>query len=89
MPGNTGQAWPRLTGDYQRNHSGGRKAYEQFWNAVDRVSVSKVKATPPSRVVATVTYDRGGSIAVERTSYRLVRDGGILKIADSTVLSSS
>ena len=52
--------------------------------------MSEVKATPPSRVDATITYRRsGGRVAVERTSFRLVREDGILKIADSSVLSSS
>ena len=90
VPKNTDEAWTRLTADYQRSPSGGRQAYQQFWDEVDRVSVSHVKATPPSRVEATVTYRRsGGRVAVDRTSYRLVRDDGVLKIAGSGVLSSS
>ncbi|MGI3779367.1 MAG: serine/threonine-protein kinase, partial [Janthinobacterium lividum] len=47
VPGNTGQAWKRLTADYQRSPSGGRRSYEDFWDAVDRVSVRKVVASPP------------------------------------------
>src|SRR5215204_6088782 len=31
MPGNTNQAWPRMTASYQANHAGGRQAYERFW----------------------------------------------------------
>ena len=89
MPNGTDEAWPRMTKDYQRNTSGGRQAYERFWGDVDSVSVSKVEADPPSRVDATITYRRGGSVAVERTSFRLVRDDGILKIASSSVLSGS
>ena len=90
VPGNTDQAWPRMTSAYQRNHAGGRRAYQRFWDQVERVSVSQVDATPPSRVDATITYRRsGGRVVAERTSYRLVRDGDILKIADSTVLSST
>ncbi len=90
VPGDTDRAWPRMTADYQRNHAGGRQAYQRFWDGVDRVSVSEVKASPPSRVDATITYRRGGGrVDVERTSYRLVRAGGTLKIADSTVLSGT
>ena len=90
VPGDTDRAWPLMTADYQRNHAGGRQAYQRFWDGVDRVSVSDVKASPPSRVDATITYRRGGGrVDVERTSYRLVREGGTLKIADSTVLSGT
>jgi eukaryotic-like serine/threonine-protein kinase len=89
VPGNTDDAWPLLTKDYQRNTSGGRQAYERFWDEVDRVSVGKLKADPPDQVDATVTYRRGDAVAVERTSFRLVRKDGILKIDKSTVLSSS
>jgi hypothetical protein len=47
-----------------------------------------VKADPPSTVVATVTYRRGGQVAVERTSFRLVEDDGVLKIGGSSVLGA-
>jgi serine/threonine protein kinase len=88
VPDDTDRAWPMLTANYQRTTSGGRQSYEQFWKQVDRVSVSKVKADPPSTVVATVTYRRGGQVAVERTSFRLVEDDGVLKIAGSSVLGA-
>ncbi len=88
VPGNTDQAWPLLTASYQRTTSGGRASYERFWSQVDSVSVSKVDATPPSRVDATVTYRRSSGRSVERTSFRLVRDGGTLKIDGSTVVSA-
>ena len=89
VPDNTDQAWTRLTAGYQRAPSGGRQAYQRFWDEVDRVSVSGVEAAPPSRVEASVTYRRsGGRVATERTSFRLVREDGILKIAGSSVLSS-
>ena len=89
VPGDTDAAWDLLTARYQRNPSGGKKSYERFWAEVDRVSVSKVEADPPSQVVATVTYRRGDATSVERTSYRLVRDDGVLKIDSSSVVSSS
>ena len=89
VPDDTDAAWLLLTARYQRNPSGGKKAYERFWSEVDRVSVSKVDADPPSQVVATVTYRRGDAVSVERTSYRLVRDDGVLKIDGSSVVSSS
>jgi serine/threonine protein kinase len=90
MPKNTDGAWPRMTARYQSGHAGGRQAYERFWADVDRVSVSGVRGTAPAAAQATVTYHyRDGRVVVERTSYRLVQEDGILKIDDSSVLSSS
>ena len=89
VPGDTDAAWSRLTTSYQRTTSGGRQSYERFWGEVDRVSVSKVEATGPAQVEATVTYRRGDDVAVERTAFRLVRDDGILKIDGSSVLSGT
>jgi hypothetical protein len=73
-----------LTESYQRSPSGGRQGYEGFWDQVDRVSASKVEATSSSQVEATITYRRGNTVDVERTTFRLVRDDGILKIAQSS-----
>ena len=89
VPGDTDRAWQLLTPAYRRYPSGGRKSYDRFWNQVDRVSVSNIKADPPSKVEATIAYVRGGRTEVDRTLFRLVRDGGVLKIDGSTVLSSS
>jgi serine/threonine protein kinase len=90
MPENTDQAWPRMTASYQTNHAGGRRSYERFWGAIGRVKVRDVTASPPSHAQATLTYYfKDGRVVIERTSYALVRQGGTLKINDSTVLSSS
>jgi len=90
MPGNTGQAWPRMTASYQTNHAGGRRAYERFWGQIGRVKAGNVTGTLPGRAEATITYYyKDGRVVVERTSYQLVDEGGTLKINDSTVLSSS
>jgi hypothetical protein len=86
VPDDTDAAWSRLTSGYQSGTSGGRQSYERFWGQVERVSVAKVEAQPPSRVEATVTYRRDSGTAVERTSFRLVREDGVLKIAASSVL---
>jgi hypothetical protein len=79
-----------MTASYQTNHAGGRQAYEAFWNAIGRVTARNVSATPPSRARATlVYYFKDGRVVTELTSYELVREGGTLKINDSTVVSSS
>src|SRR5215213_4123240 len=90
MPGNTDQAWPRMTASYQANHAGGRQAYERFWDAIGRVVVSDVSGSPPGSAQATLTYYfKDGRIVTERTAYGLVNDGGDLKINSSSVLSST
>lgn len=87
LPDGTDETWPLMTAGYQASPSGGRSSYERFWGNIDDVKVSNVEATPPDRVVATLTYTYGnGRVDVERTSYRLVDEGGILKIAASQVL---
>jgi hypothetical protein len=90
MPDDTDSAWPRMTASYQANTAGGRRSYERFWDDIRRVSVNDVTGDPPARAQATVTYlYKDGRVVTEPTSYRLVNDGGILKINSSTVLSSS
>ena len=89
MPGGTDQGWPRMTAYYQTYHAGGRSSYEAFWNAIGRVTASNVSGRSPDHAEATITYYfRDGRVVRERTSYRLVKEGGILKIAASTVISS-
>jgi eukaryotic-like serine/threonine-protein kinase len=89
MPRNTDAAWPRMTASYQTNHAGGRQAYQRFWDAVDRISVTDVRGTPPSSAQATLTYYfKDGRVVRERTAYGLINDGGRLKISRTTVLSS-
>ena len=90
MPGNTDAAWPRMTENYQTNHAGGRRAYEQFWGNIARVSASNVTANPPDTAEATITYYyKNGRVDQERTRYGLVNDDGRLKIARTEVLSTS
>ena len=89
LPEDLDAGWEGLTPRYQRTTARNRDAYASFWGSVDRVSVSDVTASAPGSVTATVTYDYDdGRVFVERTSYRLVRDDGALKIDRSSVLSS-
>jgi hypothetical protein len=90
MPTGTDQGWQRLTPTYQRDHARGRRNYDRFWGGIDQVQASHVTASAPSTVVATITYDlRDGRVVVERTSFGLVHQDGMLKIARSSVLSDS
>jgi serine/threonine protein kinase len=89
MPTGTDQAWPRMTASYQANKARGRQAYQRFWDAIARVSVSGVTGLPPGRAQATITYFyKDGRVVTERTAYGLVEEDGQLKINSSTVLSS-
>jgi eukaryotic-like serine/threonine-protein kinase len=89
LPDDLEAGWARLTPRYQRTTARNRATYESFWGAIDRVSVSDVTASAPGSVTATVTYEYAdGRDFVERTSYRLLRQDGRLKIDRSSVLSS-
>ena len=89
LPGDRDTAWSRLTERYQSTTATNRSTFEAFWRGVDRVRATDVDGSAPDRVDATITYDfDDGRRFVERTRYRLVQDGGILKIDASKVLSS-
>jgi serine/threonine protein kinase len=89
MPGNTDKGWARLTPAFQTGIAQDRQYYESFWSGIKRVVVSNPSGNPPDTAEATITYYfTDGKVTVERTAYRLVQDGGILKLDNSTVLSS-
>ncbi len=90
VPDDLDAGWERLTDRYRRTTAGSRGSYAEFWGAFERVSVSDVAATAPDRVTATLRYEaKDGRVDVERTTFRLVRDDGVLKIDGSEVLSST
>ncbi|MFE5672081.1 serine/threonine-protein kinase [Agromyces sp. NPDC056523] len=90
VPGDLDTAWTMMTEDYQVNHVGGRDAYDAFWSDVAAVSISDVSASAPEQAQATLTYTfADGRVVQEVTAYRLVDEGGVLKIAATTVLSST
>jgi cytoskeletal protein RodZ len=89
LPDDTDAGWARLTARYQATTSRDRETYEEFWGSVDAVAVPRSEGTAPDRVVATIRYDfDDGRRFEERTSFRLVDVGGVLKIDGSSVLSS-
>ncbi|HYN73065.1 MAG TPA: protein kinase [Nakamurella sp.] len=90
MPANTDAGWALLTPSFQSGIAQDREYYNSFWSGVQRVVATDVTGTPPDTAEATITYYfTDGRVPVERTAYRLVRDGGVLKIDSSSVLSSS
>jgi len=90
VPDDTDEAWPLLTARYQAGTTGGRESYEDFWDGIEEVAVDDLRGTPPDGAEATITYTFDDDRVVqERTSFRLVEQGGELKIDDSTVISST
>lgn len=88
MPGNLNEAWNYLTPAYQVSPAGGMSGYREFWGKMQSVTATDIVASPPSTVVATITYhDKDGTVQVERTRFGLVRSDGVWKIATSKVLS--
>ncbi|MDP9092499.1 MAG: serine/threonine protein kinase [Actinomycetota bacterium] len=86
LPGNTTAAWNRLTSGYQAQ-TGGRGSYDSFWNSFRSVEVSNERAQG-GQVLADLRYtSTSGSVSTETRSFQLVPDGGILKIAGSSVVS--
>ena len=90
LPGDRDGAWPLMTADYQENHAGGRGGYEAFWAPITGLEIADVVATAPDQVQATLTYYYDdGRVVQEVTSYSLVEEAGVLKIAATDVLSST
>ena len=90
VPRNLDQAWPLMTADYQTRHAGGRAAYDRFWGGFSAVSATQVSGSSPSTATALITYTRlDGTVVRERTTFGLVNEGGVLKIASSAVMSSA
>ena len=88
IPGDLDSAWVTMTADYQQNHAGGRDNYDAFWAAVAGVQIADVTASAPDQGQATLTYYyRDGSVSQEVTAFRMVDEGGVLKIAASEVLT--
>lgn len=89
MPTDTDEGWSRLTPNFQTSIAQNREYYESFWGGVDLVLATDITGIPPDQAEATLTYYfDDGRVSVERTTYRLVQDGGILKLDTSTVQSS-
>jgi hypothetical protein len=79
-----------MTADYQTRHAGGRAAYDRFWGGFSAVSATQVSGSSPSTATALITYTRlDGTVVRERTTFGLVNEGGVLKIASSAVMSSA
>jgi hypothetical protein len=90
IPGNLDQAYGLMTADYQTRVAGGRQAYQRFWDGFSTVTATEVSGSPPSTVTALITYTtKAGAVIRERTTFGLIDDGGVLKIAQSTVTSRS
>jgi serine/threonine protein kinase len=82
LPDDTNTAWTRLTPDYQAQ-TGGRGAYEKFWKGFQSVTTNNVRVNGDT-VLADLRYvATNGKVSTETRSFRLVRQDGVLKIAES------
>jgi serine/threonine protein kinase len=89
LPGDTNDAWGHLTKRYQDGVSQGRGNYNKFWKSIDSVDTANSSGKSPGTATTTITYHfDDGRVTTEHTRFGLVRDGGILKIDSSQVLSS-
>ena len=89
MPGDLPAGWKRLTANYQQNNARGFTGYQNFWNAMQRVTVFDVSVKHSGAVDATIVYFfKDGRVLEERTSYGLVAEDGLWKIDSSAVQSS-
>jgi hypothetical protein len=85
LPGNTDAAWNRLTPSFQQGHAQGRAYFDSFWSRYSSVTASDVSGSAPDGATATLTYvTKDGTRTVERDTFRLVRQGGVLKIDSQT-----
>jgi hypothetical protein len=86
LPGNTDAAWNRLTPSFQQGHAQGRAYFDSFWGDYRSVTATDVQGAAPDQASATLTYvAKDGTRTVERDTFRLVRQDGVLKIdAEST-----
>jgi hypothetical protein len=90
VPGRLDEAWPLMTADYQTRVAGGRQAYQRFWDGFSSVTATEVEGSAPSTATALITYTtKAGAVIRERTTFGLVTEDGVLKIARSTVTSRS
>jgi hypothetical protein len=89
LPGNTDQAWDRLTKRYQDGTAKSRDNYQSFWDQIASVDTSDVSGSAPGSAEATITYTyQDGRVVIERTAFTLVQQDGVLKIDSSDVLDS-
>lgn len=82
VPDNLDAAWARLTRGFQQGRAGGRANFDAYWSSVDSVVASDVVGQAPHTAYATLTYHYSdGRDVTERTTFTVVRRGGVLKIA--------
>ena len=89
MPEDTDEGYALLTDRYRSTTAGSEESYKAFWDEIEGVGIRDTTASAGGRVEATLTYTfEDGRVVEERTAYRLVEQGGTLRIDSSTVLSS-
>ena len=81
VPSNLDEGWSLLTPSFQQGRAGGRDNYDRYWNTINRVAVNNASGSSPHDASATLTYYfKNGRQVTEHTTFRFVRQGGVLKI---------
>lgn len=81
IPGDLDAGWERLTPSFQEGRAGGRESYDEYWDTVRRVDVENPRGDAPGSVTARLVYRyKNGNVVRQTTTFRLVRQDGVLKI---------
>ena len=81
VPSDLGEGWSLLTPSFQQGRAGGRDNYDRYWNTINRVAVNNASGSSPHNASATLTYYfKNGRQVTEHTTFRFVRQNGVLKI---------
>jgi hypothetical protein len=82
VPADLQTGWSLLTRHFQQTRAGGWSGYQNYWNTVDHVDVTNVQGDPPHSATASlVYYYKNGQVVSQTTTFTLVRQNGVLKIA--------
>ncbi|WP_375485759.1 hypothetical protein [uncultured Jatrophihabitans sp.] len=83
VPGNLDAGWARLTPHFQNGRAQSRQVFDDYWNSIDRVDTADVQGQAPHSASARLTYHyKDGRVVTQQTSFRFVKQDGVLKIDD-------
>jgi serine/threonine protein kinase len=81
IPGNLDAGWAHLTPHFQKTKAKSRQSYDSYWKSISRVDVTNASGRAPDTASATLTYHyANGHVVTQHTTFRFVRQGGVLKI---------
>ncbi|SHH63541.1 Serine/threonine protein kinase [Jatrophihabitans endophyticus] len=85
VPGDLDAGWARLSRSFQQGRANGRATYDDYWGSVERVDVRNVQGDAPRSASAMLVYHYSdGRVVSQQTTFRFVREDGMLKIDAQT-----